>query len=229
MIHFPDVPAHCHTGPLNYELRKNPANVERRNVNLDQEGSPFKITVTEHEDKVFVNCNTTVTHLAGTVERWLEKNKTLNLGKGILDPRGVYMCNGTEELAKEVSTVQVYYRSMCSGTHRDEIVGPAQVGTFWLKADCGEPICKGHSWWVCQNCVELDSATMAGVIIADLITTLLLALGVYCFAGHETGRLSRAADIQALLKNEQLYQPLRDREDAQYSRLGGNWPRDKRP
>lgn len=110
-------------------------------------GSPFKITVTEHEDKVFVNCNTTVTHLSGTVEKWLEKNKTLNLGKGILDPRGVYTCSWTEELAKEVPTVQVYYRSTCSWTHRDQIMGPAQVGTFWLKADCGEPICKGHSWW----------------------------------------------------------------------------------
>ncbi|XP_021028758.1 T-cell surface glycoprotein CD3 delta chain [Mus caroli] len=155
------------------------------------QGSPFKIPVTEYEDKVFVSCNTSVMHLDGTVEGWFAKNKTLNLGKGILDPRGMYLCNGTEQLAKEVSTVQVHYR-------------------------------------MCQNCVELDSGTMAGVIIIDLIATLLLALGVYCFAGHETGRPSGAAEVQALLKNEQLYQPLRDREDAQYSRLGGNWPRNKR-
>ncbi|XP_031199700.1 T-cell surface glycoprotein CD3 delta chain isoform X2 [Mastomys coucha] len=154
-------------------------------------GSPFKITVNEYEDKVFVTCNTSIMHLYGTVEEWFAKNKTLNLGRGILDPRGMYMCNGTEEQAKEVSTIQVHYR-------------------------------------MCQNCVELDSATMAGVIMADLIATLLLALGVYCFAGHETGMLSPAAEVQALLKNEQLYQPLRDREDAQYSRLGGNWSRNKR-
>ncbi|XP_051012284.1 T-cell surface glycoprotein CD3 delta chain [Acomys russatus] len=154
------------------------------------QGSPFKILVTEDEDQVFVNCNTSIVHLKGTVEEWMAKNKTLKLGKGILDPRGVYLCNGTDKLAKEVSTVQVYYR-------------------------------------MCQNCVELDSATVAGVIITDLIATLLLALGVYCFAGHETGRLSGAADFQALLKNEQLYQPLRDRDDAQYSRLGGNWSRNK--
>ncbi|KAF6102590.1 CD3d molecule [Phyllostomus discolor] len=80
---------------------------------------------------------------------------------------------------------------------------------------------------MCQNCVELDSATLAGVIVTDVIATLLLALGVYCFAGHETGRLSRTADTQALLRNDQLYQPLRDRNDAQYSRLGENWPRNK--
>ncbi|XP_017658154.1 T-cell surface glycoprotein CD3 delta chain isoform X2 [Nannospalax galili] len=80
---------------------------------------------------------------------------------------------------------------------------------------------------VCQSCVELDRGTLAGLIITDLIATLLLALGVYCFSGHETGRLSGAADTQALLRNEQLYQPLRDHDDAQYSRLGVNWPRNK--
>ncbi|OBS58519.1 hypothetical protein A6R68_10384 [Neotoma lepida] len=116
------------------------------------QGSSFKISVTEYEDQVFVTCNTSIMHLEGTAEVWFAKNTTLNLGKGILDPRGLYKCNGTEQLAKEVSTIQVYYR-------------------------------------MCQNCVELDSATVAGVIITDLIATLLLALGVYCFAGHETGRL----------------------------------------
>ncbi|ERE74995.1 T-cell surface glycoprotein CD3 delta chain-like protein [Cricetulus griseus] len=116
-------------------------------------GSFFKITVTEYEDQVFVSCNTSIVHLEGTAEEWFAENKILKLGKGILDPRGLYECTGTENLAKEVSTVQVYYR-------------------------------------MCQNCVELDSATVAGVIITDLIATLLLALGVYCFAGHETGRLS---------------------------------------
>lgn len=44
---------------------------------------------------------------------------------------------------------------------------------------------------VCQNCVELDPATLAGIIVTDVLATVLLALGVYCFAGHEAGRLSR--------------------------------------
>ncbi|XP_036180037.1 T-cell surface glycoprotein CD3 delta chain [Myotis myotis] len=80
---------------------------------------------------------------------------------------------------------------------------------------------------MCQNCVELDPTTLAGIIVTDVIATLLLALGVYCFAGHETGRLPRAADTQALLRNDQLYQPLRDRNDAQYSHLGESWPRSR--
>ncbi|KAL6036486.1 hypothetical protein STEG23_003874 [Scotinomys teguina] len=174
------------------------------------QGSSSKILVTEYEDQVFVTCNTSIVHLEGTAEVWFAKNKTLNLGKGILDPRGVYMCNGTEKLAKEEFTLQVYYRTIPWDEGRN---GSNKVITISLK--------------LCQNCVELDSATMAGVIITDLIATLLLALGVYCFAGHETGRLSGVSHIQALLRNEQLYQPLRDRDDAQYSHLGGNWSRNK--
>ncbi|XP_019502936.1 PREDICTED: T-cell surface glycoprotein CD3 delta chain [Hipposideros armiger] len=147
------------------------------------------VEVEELEDKVFVNCDNNITWIEG-MRGDLISNRYLNLGKRILDPRGLYKCNGTYN-NNPVSTLQVYYR-------------------------------------MCQNCVELDSATLASIVVTDIIATLLLALGVYCFTGHETGRLSRAADTQALLRNDQLYQPLRDRNDAQYSRLGENWPRNKR-
>ncbi|XP_004456379.2 T-cell surface glycoprotein CD3 delta chain [Dasypus novemcinctus] len=152
--------------------------------------SPFKISVEELEDKVLLNCDNNITRLEGTEGTLLSGNKLLDLGKRVLDPRGVYQCNTTDDKTSQTSTLQVYYR-------------------------------------MCQNCVELDSATLAGIIVTDVIATLLLALGVYCFAGHETGRLSGAVDTQALLRNDQLYQPLRDRDDVQYSRLGGNRPRNK--
>ncbi|XP_045412328.1 T-cell surface glycoprotein CD3 delta chain isoform X2 [Lemur catta] len=152
--------------------------------------SPFMIPVEELEDRVFLNCNASITWLEGTMGTFLSENKRLDLGKRVLDPRGMYSCNGTDTHGNKVSAVQVYYR-------------------------------------MCQNCVELDPASLAGIIITDIIATLLLALGVYCFAGHETGRLSGASDTQALLRNDQVYQPLRDREDVQYSSIGGNWPRKK--
>ncbi|XP_016060190.1 PREDICTED: T-cell surface glycoprotein CD3 delta chain [Miniopterus natalensis] len=151
--------------------------------------SPSETTVNELEDRVFLNCEGTITWLAGTMGNLASDNKSLDLGKRILDPRGVYTCNGTQKEGF-ARTLQIYYR-------------------------------------MCQNCVELDSATLAGIVITDIIATLLLALGTYCFAGHETGRFSKAADTQALLRNDQLYQPLRDRSDAQYSHLGENWPRNK--
>ncbi|KAM5316802.1 T-cell surface glycoprotein CD3 delta chain isoform 2-T2 [Glossophaga mutica] len=152
--------------------------------------SPGHGVVEELEDKVILNCDNGITWLRGMKGKSFSDNKILDLGKRILDPRGLYECNETSETGFKISTVQVYYR-------------------------------------MCQNCVELDSATLAGIIVTDVIATLLLALGVYCFAGHETGRLSRTADTQPLLRNDQLYQPLRDRNDAQYSRLGENWPRNK--
>uniref|UniRef100_A0A8I5UCV3 T-cell surface glycoprotein CD3 delta chain n=1 Tax=Pongo abelii TaxID=9601 RepID=A0A8I5UCV3_PONAB len=152
--------------------------------------SPFKITVEELEDRVFVNCNTSIMWVEGTVGTLLSDVTRLDLGKRILDPGGIYRCNGTDIYKDKESTVQVHYR-------------------------------------MCQSCVELDPATVAGIIVTDVIATLLLALGVFCFAGHETGRLSGAADTQVLLRNDQVYQPLRDRDDAQYSRLGGNWARNK--
>ncbi|XP_045653850.1 T-cell surface glycoprotein CD3 delta chain isoform X2 [Ursus americanus] len=152
--------------------------------------SPSKVDVEEFEDQVFLHCNTSIILVEGTMGTPLSQNKSWNLGKRILDPRGMYRCNGTDEQDDKATYTQVYYR-------------------------------------MCQNCVELDSATLAGIVITDIIATLLLALGVYCFAGHETGRLSKAADTQVLLENDQLYQPLRDRNDAQYSHLGENWPRKK--
>lgn len=97
-------------------------------------GSFFKIEVTEHEDQVFVNCNTSINYVEGTVEAWFAKNKTLNLGKGILDPRGIYKCNGADGPTKEESTIQIYYRSMCLLAHWDEIMGPLDVRTFLAKS-----------------------------------------------------------------------------------------------
>ncbi|XP_045060066.1 T-cell surface glycoprotein CD3 delta chain isoform X3 [Desmodus rotundus] len=109
--------------------------------------SPGHKVVEELEDKVILNCNGSITWLRGTKGKSFSDNKILDLGKRILDPRGLYECNVTSEKGIKTSTVQVYYRT---------------------------------------------------------------------------------ADTQALLRNDQLYQPLRDRNDAQYSRLGENWPRNKR-
>ncbi|XP_025913672.1 T-cell surface glycoprotein CD3 delta chain [Apteryx rowi] len=72
---------------------------------------------------------------------------------------------------------------------------------------------------MCQNCIEVDAATISGIVVADVIATVFLAIAVYCITGHDKGRMSRASDRQNLIANEQLYQPLGDRDDGQYSRL----------
>ncbi|KAM6295798.1 T-cell surface glycoprotein CD3 gamma chain-like [Aegotheles albertisi] len=72
---------------------------------------------------------------------------------------------------------------------------------------------------MCQNCIEVDAPTISGIVVADVVATIFLAVAVYCITGQNKGRLSRASDRQNLIANEQLYQPLGEREDAQYSRL----------
>ncbi|NWX91985.1 CD3D protein, partial [Nothoprocta pentlandii] len=59
---------------------------------------------------------------------------------------------------------------------------------------------------VCQNCIELDAATISGIVVADVVATVFLAIAVYCISGHDKGRLSRASDRQNLIANDQLYQ-----------------------
>ncbi|CAM5172161.1 unnamed protein product [Eretmochelys imbricata] len=73
---------------------------------------------------------------------------------------------------------------------------------------------------MCQNCIELDAATISGIVVADIIATVFLAIAVYCITGQDSGRLLRASDRQNLIANEQLYQPLGERDNEQYSRLG---------
>ncbi|XP_038610679.1 T-cell surface glycoprotein CD3 delta chain [Tachyglossus aculeatus] len=80
---------------------------------------------------------------------------------------------------------------------------------------------------MCQNCIEVDPATLVGIIMGDILATGLLALGVFCMARHEGRPLSTASDPRSLMANDQLYQPLRDRDDGQYSHIGGNRPRKK--
>nr|XP_018892935.2 T-cell surface glycoprotein CD3 gamma chain isoform X1 [Gorilla gorilla gorilla] len=75
---------------------------------------------------------------------------------------------------------------------------------------------------MCQNCIELNAATISGFLFAEIVSIFVLAVGVYFIAGQDGVRQSRASDKQTLLPNDQLYQPLKDREDDQYSHLQGN-------
>ncbi|KFO99781.1 T-cell surface glycoprotein CD3 gamma chain, partial [Calypte anna] len=72
---------------------------------------------------------------------------------------------------------------------------------------------------MCQNCIEVDAPTISGIVIADVVATIFLAVAVYCITDQDKGRLSRASDRQNLIANEQLYQPLGERGDGQYSLL----------
>ncbi|XP_021552119.1 T-cell surface glycoprotein CD3 gamma chain [Neomonachus schauinslandi] len=74
---------------------------------------------------------------------------------------------------------------------------------------------------MCQNCIDLNAGTVSGFVFAEIISISFLAVGVYFIAGQDGVRQSRASDKQTLLSNDQLYQPLRDRENDQYGHLEG--------
>uniref|UniRef100_A0A7M4DUZ1 CD3 gamma/delta subunit Ig-like domain-containing protein n=1 Tax=Crocodylus porosus TaxID=8502 RepID=A0A7M4DUZ1_CROPO len=74
---------------------------------------------------------------------------------------------------------------------------------------------------MCQNCIELDVATISGIVIADIIATIFLAIAVYCITGQERGHLSRGEERGELSPDLCLSsQPLGERDDGHYSRLG---------
>uniref|UniRef100_A0A8B9MP39 CD3 gamma/delta subunit Ig-like domain-containing protein n=1 Tax=Accipiter nisus TaxID=211598 RepID=A0A8B9MP39_9AVES len=64
---------------------------------------------------------------------------------------------------------------------------------------------------MCQNCIEVDASTISGIVVADVVATIFLAVAVYCITGQDKGRMSRG-EGRALL-------PLGERDDGQYSRL----------
>uniref|UniRef100_A0A8C7ABX7 CD3 gamma subunit of T-cell receptor complex n=1 Tax=Neovison vison TaxID=452646 RepID=A0A8C7ABX7_NEOVI len=79
---------------------------------------------------------------------------------------------------------------------------------------------------MCQNCIDLNTGTVSSFVFAEIISFLFLAVGVYFIAGQDGVRQSRASDKQTLLSNDQLYQPLRYRENDQYGHLQGDkWRR----
>ncbi|XP_011384695.1 T-cell surface glycoprotein CD3 gamma chain [Pteropus vampyrus] len=95
-------------------------------------------------------------------------------------------------------------------------------GTYWCSTANNSSETLQVYYRMCQSCIELSAATVSGFVFAEIISIFLLAVGVYLIAGQDGVRQSRASDKQTLLSNDQLYQPLKDREDDQYSHLQGN-------
>lgn len=47
---------------------------------------------------------------------------------------------------------------------------------------------------MCQNCIEVDAPTISGIVVADVVATLFLAVAVYCITGHDRGHTSRGEE-----------------------------------
>ncbi|XP_058866222.1 T-cell surface glycoprotein CD3 delta chain-like isoform X2 [Acipenser ruthenus] len=88
---------------------------------------------------------------------------------------------------------------------------------------------KNHTIYVkfrtCNNCIKLEAGTVAGIVVGDVIATVLIAVAVYCVSSQQKSGAyisNKASDRQNLLMNDgnnMVYEPLRERDDGAYSKL----------
>uniref|UniRef100_W5MH75 TYRO protein tyrosine kinase-binding protein n=1 Tax=Lepisosteus oculatus TaxID=7918 RepID=W5MH75_LEPOC len=74
----------------------------------------------------------------------------------------------------------------------------------------------------CDNCIQADASTIAGIVVGDLVATLLIGVAVYCVSSQPKGRSysnNKASDRVNLLQGDGLYQPLTGNQDSNYSQL----------
>ncbi|KAM8927866.1 TYRO protein tyrosine kinase-binding protein [Pelodytes ibericus] len=81
-----------------------------------------------------------------------------------------------------------------------------------------------HGQDVCGDCLRLDSGAIIGIVICDVIITLLIALTVYCISSkiqkkkHEERK--KASQKTELEENEQTYEELQGQRTDIYNDLG---------
>ncbi|KAJ8403728.1 hypothetical protein AAFF_G00345960 [Aldrovandia affinis] len=78
----------------------------------------------------------------------------------------------------------------------------------------------------CDNCIDLEAGTLAGIIVGEVMATALIGVAVYLLASHPQGKTYRqsnnASDRQNLIPNQQndtTYQPLSHGHSSEYSHL----------
>ncbi|XP_059873131.1 T-cell surface glycoprotein CD3 gamma chain isoform X1 [Delphinus delphis] len=64
-------------------------------------------------------------------------------------------------------------------------------GIYWCQGSKNRSKPLQVYYRMCQNCIELNLATVSGFIFAEIISIFLLAVGVYYIAGQEGVRQSR--------------------------------------
>ncbi|NXU50716.1 CD3D protein, partial [Turnix velox] len=66
-------------------------------------------------------------------------------------------------------------------------------GTYTCGPDGKSPPLQVH-YRMCQNCIEVDIPTISGIVVADVVATIFLAVAVYCITSQDKGRMSRGEE-----------------------------------
>ncbi|NXV51129.1 CD3D protein, partial [Uria aalge] len=64
-------------------------------------------------------------------------------------------------------------------------------GTYTCETDEKKKFSLQVHYRMCQNCIEVDAPTISGIVVADVVATIFLAVAVYCITGQDKGRMSR--------------------------------------
>ncbi|XP_076138627.1 T-cell surface glycoprotein CD3 gamma chain [Alosa pseudoharengus] len=80
----------------------------------------------------------------------------------------------------------------------------------------------------CENCIELDAAALTGIIVGNVVASILIGVAVYFISTQSNGpsfpsnKASKESDRRNLISNDQTYQPLathgRDDYDVLHTR-----------
>ncbi|XP_041920497.1 T-cell surface glycoprotein CD3 gamma chain-like [Alosa sapidissima] len=80
----------------------------------------------------------------------------------------------------------------------------------------------------CENCIELDAAALAGIIVGNVVASILIGVAVYFISTQSNGpsfpsnKASKESDRRNLISNDQTYQQLaphgRDDYDVLHTR-----------
>ncbi|XP_036603466.1 T-cell surface glycoprotein CD3 gamma chain [Trichosurus vulpecula] len=173
----------------------------------------------------------TVILLQGIVAQEDQGKKPVDLDDNRQDGTVQLTCNLEREIVQWIAGEEVLKETKKTLNLGSIFKDPQNV--YWCRNSTNETRSEKQSlplhvhYRMCQNCIKLDGGTLSGFILAEIVTVFFLAVGVYFIAGQDGVWQSRASDKQILLTNDQLYQPLRDREDDQYSHIQGGHPRKK--
>ncbi|NXV88267.1 CD3G protein, partial [Calonectris borealis] len=66
-------------------------------------------------------------------------------------------------------------------------------GIYTCEIGTGKKSLQVH-YRMCQNCIEVDAPTISGIVVADVVATVFLAVAVYCITGQDKGRMSRGEE-----------------------------------
>ncbi|XP_030600917.1 T-cell surface glycoprotein CD3 gamma chain [Archocentrus centrarchus] len=121
---------------------------------------------------------------------------------------------------QNITELQLSYSD--SNTNEYECIKkPTESTTDSTAADVPESLKIFVKFRTCDNCIELDAASISGMIIGDVVATIVVGVGIYLIASHaRTGpvtstKKSKSSDRQHLVSEgrgtNDHYQPLRMR------------------